>query len=146
RLVASAPPRPSSTPELPKTPLAFVWHMLVRGYRGHAVALAVLIAASAAIDTAQPYVLGQLVNGVTQVDSRTPIFWFALLCATWLFGYLIAHAQSTFSAYTQISLRARIHDVLFGYLHDHAPRYFLDHASGALAQKIRTSAVAAGAL
>jgi ATP-binding cassette subfamily B protein len=72
--------------------------------------------------------------------------WVAAHLATWLFGYLASHSYSTFSAYTQVAMRVKIHDTLFTYLHAQSPRYFLDHASGALAQKIRSAATAAGAL
>ena len=40
-------------------------------------------------------------------------------------------------------LRFRMQDEMFGYLHGHAPRYFLDHASGGLVQKIRQAGNAA---
>ena len=54
-------------------------------------------------------------------------------------GYLFSHTYATFTSYTQIMMRARIHDELFAYLLGHAPRYFLDQASGALASQVPPS-------
>jgi ATP-binding cassette subfamily B protein len=42
-----------------------------------------------------------------------------------------------------MNMRARIHDELFAHLMGHAPRFFLDQASGALAHKIRVAASSA---
>src|SRR5262249_5344372 len=145
-----ASPRPP-TDTLPGTPFAFVGHYLVRGFLGHLVVLAVLVGLSAAIETSQTYVLGQLVNGLNGLITHpgllaNPAARFGLLFTTWLFGYHCSHTYSTYSTYLQMSLRVRIHDELFGYLHGHAPRYFLDHASGALAQKVRQAAMSAGVI
>jgi len=131
-------PAPGLGP-LPRTPFAFIWHYMRGGFRGHVALMMILIAAAAAVDTAQSYVIGGLVNALV-AKAGDPVLWFAALCATWLSGYLFSHGYSTFTAYTQMMMRARIHDELFTYLLGHAPRYFLDQASGALANKIRTAA------
>lgn len=136
------PDTPPLVGALPRTPFAFIWHYMRGGFRGHVVLMMALIATSSAVDTGQSYVLGQLVNTLahTAGSSVNPVAWFAALCATWLTGYLFTHAYSTFTNYTQMTMRARIHDELFAYLLGHAPRYFLDQASGALAHKIRVAA------
>jgi ATP-binding cassette subfamily B protein len=124
---------------VPRAPFAFIWHYMRGGFRGHIILLVLLIMASAGVDTGQTYVLGSLVNAVAG-KSSSAIPWFAGLCATWLTGYLFNHAYNTFCAYTQIRMRVRMHDDLFAYLLDHAPRYFLDQISSALAHRIRTAA------
>jgi ATP-binding cassette subfamily B protein len=130
---------PAAPDDLPRTPFAFIWHYM-RGFRGHVVLMMVLIAASSGVDTLQSYVLGQLVNALARVNAADPVTWFAALCGTWFAGYLFTHSYASFTSYTQIMTRARIHDEMFGYLLGHAPRYFLDQASGALASKIRVAA------
>jgi ATP-binding cassette subfamily B protein len=145
RLLAAAPAAIAPEVAPPRAPIAFVWYIVRRGYIGHVLGMVVLNAINAGIETAQPIVLGQLVN-VLATGQANAVLWFAALCTTWFFGYISAHAYASFSGYTQMAIRASIHDRMFAYLHDHAPRYFLDHASGALATKIRTSANAAGVL
>ena len=85
----------SAAPEAPppRRPLAFVWYMLGRGLRGHAGMIVLLNGLSTAIDTAQPFFLGQLVNGLAgAVSPISPAAWFMGLLATWLFGYLASHS------------------------------------------------------
>ncbi len=124
---------------IPRTPFAFIWYYM-RGFRGHVVLMMVMIAASTSVDTAQSYVLGQLVNALAHVNADDPVHWFFALCGTWFFSYVFVHGYATFTSYTQIKMRERIHDEMFAYLLGHAPRYFLDQASGALANKIRVAA------
>jgi ATP-binding cassette subfamily B protein len=109
---------------LPRAPMAFMW--------------AVLIGFGTGLDTLQTYALGQLVAAVAANTDAT--IWFALVTGTWLFGYLFARGYGLFSSYTVMAMRVRIHDELFAYVMNHAPRYFLDQASGALAHKIRLAA------
>ncbi|MHB1204499.1 MAG: ABC transporter ATP-binding protein [Rhodospirillaceae bacterium] len=134
----------------PRHPLHFVAYFVRRGFSGHVALMAVLLAINTAIETSQSVVLGQLVNVLSgvpaMIGSAGPTVWFAALMGIWLFGYLSAHTYASFSNYTQVALRVRIHDEMFAYLLGHAPRYFLDQASGALAQKIRTTAGAAAAI
>ncbi len=135
---------------MPRQPLRFVVYFLLRGFKGHAALMVVLLAINTSIETSQSFVLGQLVNVLSGVPplvaGLSPVGWFACLIGIWLGGYLSAHAYATFTNYTQVAMRVRIHDALFAYLMGHAPRYFLDQASGALAQKIRTTATAAAAI
>ncbi len=135
---------------MPRSPFRFVAYFLVRGFKGHAVLMVVLLAINTSIETSQSFVLGQLVNVLSgapaALSGLSPVDWFWALIAIWLGGYLSAHAYATFTNYTQMAMRVRIHDALFAYLMGHAPRYFLDQASGALAQKIRTTAAATAAI
>ena len=128
---------------IPRTPFAFIWHYMRGGFRGHVVLMMLLISASTGVDTLQTYMLGQLVNALAIAGSADPVRRFMALCTTWFGGYILAHGYATFTSYTQMAMRARIHDDLFGYLLGHAPRYFHDQASGALAHKIRTAAASA---
>ena len=134
----------------PRHPLAFAAYFLARGFKPHVALMVLLLALNTTIQTSQTFVLGQLVNVLSGLPAAlvtvSPTTWFAFLVATWLLGYLSDHAYASFANYTQTAMRVRIHDELFGYLLGHAPRYFLDQASGALAQKIRVTAAAATAI
>ncbi len=134
----------------PRHPLAFTAHFVARGFKRHVALMVALLALNTTIQTSQTFVLGQLVNVLSGVPaaliSVASTTWFMLLVGTWLLGYLSDHAYASFANYTQVAMRVRIHDRLFAYLLGHAPRYFLDQASGALAQKIRVTAAATTAI
>jgi ATP-binding cassette subfamily B protein len=97
-----------------------------------------LIAIGTGLDTLQSFTLGQLVAAIA--NKTDPIDWFWVLLGTWMFGYLFARGYGIFSSYTIMQMRVRIHDDLFAHILKHAPRYFLDQASGAIAHKIRVAA------
>lgn len=138
-----APVARSPAPPLPRTPFAFLWVYLRRGFAVPMVGMAVLYSFTTGFETIQTYVLGQLVNVLTAVRTGDSTWWFAGLCLTWFGTYAWANAYNALFNATQMKMRMRIHDDLFSYLLDHAPRYFLDHISGALAHKIRVAASAA---
>jgi ATP-binding cassette subfamily B protein len=105
--------------------------------------MGVLVFLAALLETAQPYVLGRLVSSLSSQGGSASLRWFFLFCASWLLSYLLAHGYTTFTAYVQLALRTALQDQLFAYLQQHSPRYFLEHGSGALAQKLRTTSTAA---
>lgn len=133
---------PPGSPALPRTPFRYISHYLRAGFLAPVAGMALLISISTALETLQPFFLGRLIGGLA--DGGGPIVpWFAALCATWLGGYLFAHLYASYSHMKLFDLRLRMQDEMFGYLHGHAPRYFLDHASGGLVQKIRQAGNAA---
>lgn len=123
---------------LPRAPLAFVWHYVTGGFLGHLALMVALIAFGTGLDTLQTLALGKLVAAVAA--KAEPVIWFWVLLVTWMFGYLFARGYGIFSSYTIMQMRVRIHDDLFAYILKHAPRYYLDQASGAIAHKIRVAA------
>lgn len=132
---------PAGAPPLPRTPFRFIFHYLRTGFLLPVIGIAALIGASAALEAVQPYFLGRLVSALTEAQASiagaNPVLWFAALCATWLSSYLFTHGYSAYSQACLTRLRIRIQDDLFGYLHGHAPRFFMDNAGGGLVQKIR---------
>jgi ATP-binding cassette subfamily B protein len=135
---------PPGSPLLPRTPFRFIAHYVGSGFFGPIVGMTLLIAAAAAIETIYPYFFGKLVSALSgEIESPTPAAWFAGLVGAWFFGYTMNHAYAAYSTARLADLRKRMHETLFGYLHGHAPRYFLDHASGGLTQKVRQAAQAA---
>jgi len=100
--------------------------------------MAALVSVGTGLDAFQTYALGQLIAAIA--DRHDPTEWFGTLVATWLFASIFARGYGVFTSYTMMAIRVRIHDDLFAYVLNHAPRYFLDQASGALAHKIRLAA------
>jgi ATP-binding cassette subfamily B protein len=139
-------PIPGS-PALPRTPLRYLMHYIRTGFKAPLIGMALLMGLSASLETLHPYFLGKLIGTLADPSSRADpsnaLPWFAALCGTWLGGYFFAHLYASFSHMRLTDLRFRMQDEMFGYLHGHAPRYFLDHASGGLVQKIRQAGNAA---
>ena len=137
---------------LPVTPLAFVWNYVRRHFLVQLAGMAALMIATTIIETGQTYVLGALVNALS--GTVTAVFgnvadaalWFALFCAAWLLSYAFSHLYSLYSLRMQLLMRLRVQDDLLAHLLDHAPRYFLDQASGSLVTRIRQAAVSSGAI
>ncbi len=129
--------------EIPRTPWRFIWHYASQGFIWQVLAMACLYGAATAAETIQAFVLGQLVNVLSGTRDGNPMVWFAALCGTWFSASAFANAYGAVYWTTQTKLRMRIHEGLFAYLMGHAPRYFLDHISGALAHKIRVAASSA---
>ena len=144
------PLRSDTTP--PATTLPFVWNYVRRHFLAHLAGMAALMVATTSIETGQTYVLGALVNALA--DSATAVFgqavdaaaWFVIFCAAWLLSYALSHFYSLASLRMQLLMRLRVQDDLFAHLLDHAPRYFLDQASGSLVTRIRQAAVSSGAI
>ncbi|MSO98423.1 MAG: ABC transporter ATP-binding protein [Rhodospirillaceae bacterium] len=118
--------------------MAFMWRSTRGGFRLQLILLAIVIGFGTGLDTFQTYAMGQLVGAVA--GKTDPVVWFVVVSGTWMFGYVFARGYGLFSSYTVMAMRVRIHDELFAYVMNHAPRYFLDQASGALAHKIRLAA------
>jgi ATP-binding cassette, subfamily B, bacterial len=138
---------PAGSPAPPRTPFRYIFHYLRGGFFASVVGMALLISVSTALETLQPYFLGQLIGTLTNAspgaDPARVVPWFAALCTTWLGGYLFAHLYASYAQMRLTALRLRMQDEMFAYLHGHAPRFFLDNASGGLVQKIRQAGNAA---
>ncbi len=136
----------------PATTLAFIWRYVRTGLSLQLAMMAVIMIAGTSIETAQTYVLGALVNELAGTTSQAfaagidAVVWFVLFCVAWLLGYVLNHIYSLASLRMQLVMRVRVQDDLFAYLLDHAPRYFLDQASGSLVTRIRQAAVSSGAI
>ena len=97
---------------------------------------------TALIDAMRPYVLGALVdsvNGIVTSGARPAAawIWFGILVATWVVSPQFGYAYSLVASRTMLRMRTRIYDESFTYLMGHAPRFFMDEATGTLSHKIR---------
>ncbi len=133
---ATAPMPPFS---LPREPRGFLARYALQ-YRGQIIVVTALFGLISVVDTLQAYILGQLVNVLTATVSGNAVVWFAALCGTWFGNYLVAIGYGIVFWRVHMAMRVQIHEELFAYMLDHAPRYFLDQTSGTLAHKIRTAA------
>ncbi len=144
---ASAPLAPPPH-RVPATPFALIWDQVRRHAALRVSGIVGLALAGALVDNLQPYALGALVNAlaaipVAGVAGEGALLWFIVLCAIWVAGPMMSRMHTLASTTTMLRLRAHIQDDLFMYVHGHAPRFFLDHMSGALSAKVRNAAGAA---
>ncbi len=137
---------PIASPALPRTPFRYIFHYLRAGFLPPLTGMVVLMSIWTALETLQPYFIGQLVQGLTQAQAggiAQVVPWFAALCVTWFGTYVFAHLYASYSQMRLTDLRLHMQDEMFAYLHGHAPRYFMDNAGGGLVQKIRQAGNAA---
>ena len=141
--------RPAATaPHIPTTPYALIWNQVKRHGHWRITAIIALVVAGALVENLQPYALGALVNALAEIPTtgaagKDAMLWFVVLCAIWTFAPVMGRIHTLTSTTTMLRLRAHIQDDLFMYVHGHAPRFFLDHMSGALSAKVRSAAGAA---
>jgi ATP-binding cassette subfamily B protein len=132
--------------------MAFVWSYVRRYLLVHLGGMAAITVAALSIETTQTYVLGAMVNALSGHASDFfgtsigPLTAFVLFCAAWLLANFFHYIYSPYSLRMQLLMRVRVQDDLFAYLLNHAPRYFLDQASGSLVTRIRQAAVSSGAI
>lgn len=137
---------PGDGPALPRTPFRYIFHYLRAGFLLPLTGMVLLMSVWTALETLQPYFIGQLVEGLTRAQAGALVKvapWFAALCTTWFGTYVFAHLYASYSQMRLTDLRLHMQDEMFAYLHGHAPRYFMDNASGGLVQKIRQAGNAA---
>ncbi len=135
---------------LPRTPFLYILHYLQAGFLLSLAGMIVLMGVWTALETLQPFFVGQLVQALTLIQSAgvpgamsEVLPWFAALCGTWMGTYVFTHLYASYSQVRLTDLRLHMQDEMFAYLHGHAPRYFMDNASGGLVQKIRQAGNAA---
>jgi ATP-binding cassette subfamily B protein len=141
---------PLDGPAPPRTPFRYILHYVRTSFLLSLTGMVLLMGVWTALETLQPYFIGQLVQALTQVQAGAAADavphvtqWFAALCTTWFGTYVFAHLYASYSQMKMTDLRLHMQDEMFAYLHGHAPRYFMDNASGGLVQKIRQAGNAA---
>jgi ATP-binding cassette, subfamily B, bacterial len=146
--------RAPDAPPLPDSPFRFARYFVAQPqFRWWYAAMVALEAAHATCGMMIPYVVGQIVEGVTKVSAhstalltnlRTPLLLFiGLSIAEVLFG----RAGGTCQILTGPRLRQTVTRSLYAYLQHHSHRYFSDSFAGALAHRIsETSAGVSQAL
>jgi ATP-binding cassette subfamily B protein len=138
---AACLPLPSG-PDLPNTPLGFIWYVARGRYRAWLLLLVLGEALNAACGILLPYALSKIVGGVTGQHFarhnalqalRGPLLLFCGLClGELLFGRVNA------ALHLRLAPRQRqyVSRALFHYLHRHSHRYLTERFAGALAHRI----------
>mgnify|MGYP001249842187 CR=1 FL=1 len=128
----------------PGSPFAFVWFMVRRHYFLPVMALVLLAGTATAIEAMGPFILGRLVNAVTEA-ARVPsgatgipvVQWFAALAIAWFSASLIYRVFEAIDIYTSPRMRGLAQKYLFSYLLGHSPRYFQENFAGKIGQKVK---------
>ena len=128
-----------------RKPIAFVWHLLGRGFR---MRLGLMAGAAVVIgigDSLAPYMFGNLVNVLgaqvknPSADMQAVMTAFFMLIGAWLIPHSAQRFYEMVDAYTSPRFRARAQHIMFGYLLGHSPRYFQDNFAGKLGQKVKNA-------
>ncbi len=128
--------------DLPIRPAAFLWRFVARRYLGRYAVMIALVLAAQACQTFEPYVLKQLINGLSAVPmiaAASALGLFALLAGLWIGDTILMRCYQAIDIYTAPYLREQVQNQMFGYLLGHSPRYFQDNFAGKLGQKIKES-------
>lgn len=128
---------------VPGTPFGFLRFLVARHYRSRLIAFVLCVAAATAIEAMSPYVLGRMINALTEASktgtgdwaSVMPyIFMFAIV---WYAPAVIVRAAEAIDIYMSPRMRGLAQKYLFAYLLGHSPRYFQENFAGKLGQKIK---------
>ena len=140
---AEALPEVFSAIRVPGKPFAFLGFLVKRHYRLRVAMFVALVAVATAIEATSSYVLGRMINALTEavktgVHDWAPIAGYvALFAAVWYLPALIIRGSEAVDIYMSPRLRALAQKYLFSYLLGHSPRYFQENFAGKLGQKIK---------
>jgi ATP-binding cassette subfamily B protein len=143
---AAARSRPETRP-LPNKPLAFLWHYIcVRPW--HFGSMMILIIGAAACAVAVQYGMKLLVDAMASVDRVHADVWFALglLISLIIIENVLWRLGGWLGCRTVLASCVDIRIDLFKYLTGHSMRYFHEHSTGSLGNRISGVAGAAGAV
>jgi ATP-binding cassette subfamily B protein len=117
--------------------------LVTRHYRGPVAAFVACVALATAIEAMSPYVLGRMINALTDAvkDGRQEWgavgLYVALFAAVWYLPALVVRGAEAIDIYMSPRMRALAQKYLFAYLLGHSPRYFQENFAGKLGQKIK---------
>ncbi|MBI1212459.1 MAG: ATP-binding cassette domain-containing protein [Alphaproteobacteria bacterium] len=137
---------------VPSTPFAFVGFLVKRHYRARVAVFVALVALATAIEATSSYVLGRMINALTEavkagVHDWAPVAGYvALFAAVWYLPALIVRSAEAVDIYASPRMRALAQKYLFSYLLGHSPRYFQENFAGKLGQKIKQAGQASVSL
>ena len=128
---------------VPGKPFAFLWFLVKRHYRARVAAFVACVTVATAIEATSPYVLGRMINALTEavktgVHEWSPVaLYVGLFAGVWYLPALIIRGAEAIDIYMSPRLRALAQKYLFAYLLGHSPRYFQENFAGKLGQKIK---------
>ena len=129
--------------DVPGTPFGFLRFLVMKHYRERLLAFVLCVAAATAIEALSPYVLGRMINALSEAaktgtgswtDVMPYIFLFAIV---WYAPAVIVRGAEAIDIYISPRMRGLAQKYLFAYLMGHSPRYFQENFAGKLGQKIK---------
>jgi len=131
------PPRPIPLKDL----ASFIWKLV--GMQPWSFSFIFILSLTWAVDsTVWPYLLGLIVDTLTQFDANRVDAWSALkwlliagVCL-WIFVEFCFRTRDFICAYTFPKLEANIRMIMFDHIQHHSPKYFNEHFAGSLSNKI----------
>ena len=136
-------PEVSRGERVPRTPFGFLWFLVLRHYKLRLAAFVFLVAVATAVEAMSPYVLGRMINALTEAaqtgsrelgDVATYIVLFGIV---WYVPALVVRAAEAVDIYMSPRMRALAQKYLFAWMMGHSPRYFQENFAGKLGQKIK---------
>ena len=140
---AEALPEVCVVQRLPGTPFGFLWFLVSRHYRGRLAAFVGCVALATAVEAMGPYVLGRMINALTETvqdgsgDWGDAGIYVGLFACVWYLPALIVRGAEAMDIYMSPRMRALAQKYLFAYLMGHSPRYFQENFAGKLGQKVK---------
>ncbi|MEQ1753961.1 MAG: ABC transporter ATP-binding protein [Micropepsaceae bacterium] len=128
---------------VPGTPFGFLRFLVARHYRSRLLAFVLCVAAATAIEAMSPYVLGRMINALTETVKSGDGDWSTVAPYIFLFGFVwyvpavIVRGAEAIDIYMSPRIRGLAQKYLFAYLMGHSPRYFQENFAGKLGQKIK---------
>ncbi len=128
---------------VPGTPFGFLWFLVSRHYRGRLAAFVACVAMATAVEAMGPYVLGRMINALTEAvqdgsgDWSVTGIYVGLFAGVWYLPALIVRGAEAIDIYMSPRMRALAQKYLFAYLMGHSPRYFQENFAGKLGQKVK---------
>ena len=140
---AEALPEVDSGQRVPGTPFGFLGFLVSRHYRAQLTAFVICVAVATAIEALSPYVLGRMINALTDTVQDGTRSWGAvsvyvlLFAGVWYLPALIIRGAEAIDIYMSPRMRALAQKYLFAYMMGHSPRYFQENFAGKLGQKVK---------
>jgi ATP-binding cassette, subfamily B, bacterial len=128
---------------VPGTPFGFLGFLVARHYRGRLAAFVACVAVATGIEAMSPYVLGQMINALTEAVQRGAHEWsavgvyVALFAFVWYAPAVVVRGAEAIDIYMSPRMRALAQKYLFAYMMGHSPRYFQENFAGKLGQKVK---------
>jgi len=128
---------------VPGSPFAFLLFLVARHYRLHVAGFVLAVALATAIQAMNPYVLGRMINALTEAVRSGSGDWggvapYVLLFAfVWYAPAVVFRSAEAIDIYMSPRMRALAQKYLFAYLLGHSPRYFQENFAGKLGQKVK---------
>jgi ATP-binding cassette subfamily B protein len=128
---------------VPGTPFGFLRFLVAKHYQARLLAFVLCVAAATAVEAMSPYVLGRMINALTEAvkngtsDWSTVTPYIIMFAFVWYAPAVIVRGAEAIDIYMSPRMRGLAQKYLFAWLMGHSPRYFQENFAGKLGQKIK---------